>query len=107
MVSHFGLNPDEQKNAVCAVIENISEKSCVLMGDFNMEPENEILKPIKQRLSDTADKFDCAKLSFPSDAPRTKIDYIFTTDDITVCSADIPAIISSDHRPHIATIEII
>ena len=57
-------------------------------------------------LSDTADTFSSAKLSFPSDVPRVKIDYIFTSKDIRVIEADIPAIISSDHRPHIATIEI-
>lgn len=107
MVSHFGLNPDEQKNAVRTLIANIPEKSCVLMGDFNMEPDNKILNPIKQRLFDTADRFDCEKLSYPSDKPTVKIDYIFTTDDITVLDSDIPAIVSSDHRPHIATIEII
>ncbi len=35
-----------------------------------------------------------------------KIDYIFVSKDLKVESADIPEIVSSDHRPHIATIEL-
>lgn len=106
LVSHFGLNKDEQKNAVTAVLENLPGEKSVLMGDFNVKPHNRILKPIKEKLYDTAEKFDSKKLSFPSDKPRVKIDYIFTTDDLKVISADIPEIVSSDHRPHIAALEI-
>jgi endonuclease/exonuclease/phosphatase family metal-dependent hydrolase len=40
-----------------------------------------------------------------SDFPSIKIDYIFVSRDLNVQCADIPEIISSDHRPHIATIE--
>lgn len=105
LVSHFGLNPDEQNNAVNTAIANLCKERCVLLGDFNMQPDNQILNPIKQMLYDTADSFCSPKLSFPSDVPRVKIDYIFVSKDLPVTDADIPAIISSDHRPHIATIE--
>ena len=104
VVSHFGLNADEQVNAVKTVVANLDDKKCVLMGDFNMRPENERLAPIREKLFDTAELFDEPKLSFPSDEPRGKIDYMFTTKDLQVLGADIPAIVSSDHRPHIATI---
>lgn len=39
LVTHFGLNPDEQKNAVHTVLKNISDENCVLMGDFNITPD--------------------------------------------------------------------
>ena len=106
LVSHFGLNKDEQKNAVATVLENLPEEKCVLMGDFNMKPKNRILKPIKEKLFDTAEMFECKKLSYPSDKPRVKIDYIFVSKDLCVESADIPEIISSDHRPHLATVDL-
>lgn len=106
LVSHFGLNPDEQENAVKTVVENLPEEKCVLMGDFNMSPENETLSPIQRLLCDSADKFDSPKLSYPSDNPTVKIDYIFTSSDLTVLDADIPGIVSSDHRPHVATLDI-
>ena len=106
LVTHFGLNSDEQENAVNTVMANLPGEKCVLMGDFNVRPENERISSIRQRLYDTAELFDEPKLSFPSDNPRVKIDYIFTTKDLQVLSADIPAIVSSDHRPHIAAIKI-
>ena len=106
LVSHFGLNPDEQENAVETVVSNIPKEHCVLMGDFNMAPDNQILNPIMQGLQDTAKFFSTYKLSFPSDTPKVKIDYIFVSKDLKVEYADIPEIISSDHRPHVATIEL-
>ncbi|MBQ8814513.1 MAG: endonuclease/exonuclease/phosphatase family protein [Lachnospiraceae bacterium] len=104
-VTHFGLNPDEQKNAVDTVLANISDQRCVLMGDFNLTPDNRLLDPIRERMYDTASLFAQELLSFPSDAPKKKIDYIFTSCDIKVLRADIPGDVVSDHRPHIAVIE--
>ena len=34
LVSHFGLNPDEQENAVSTVMGALSEERCILMGGF-------------------------------------------------------------------------
>lgn len=106
LVIHFGLNPDEQINAVKTVLENLANEKCILMGDFNVVPENEILNPIRNRMKDTADCFGKPMLSFPSDNPNQKIDYIFVSPDVEVISADIPKIIASDHRPHTAEINI-
>ena len=104
LITHFGLNPDEQENAVKTVMDNVSEKRCILMGDFNVTPENKALEPIRHALKDTAEAFEVAKLSFPSDKPNRKIDYIFVSHDIDVAFADIPEIIASDHCPHVAEI---
>ena len=104
LVSHFGLNPDEAENAVQTVVSNLAKEKCVFMGDLNLRPENAILSPIRAKLRDTAELFEGEKYSFPSDAPDRKIDYIFVSPDVTVLSADIPAIVASDHRPHIAEI---
>lgn len=104
LVIHFGLNPDEQENAVRTVLENLEDERCVLMGDFNLTPTDPLLDPIRVRMKDTADAFDGERLSFPSDVPNRKIDYIFVTPDIEVVSADIPAIVCSDHRPYVAEI---
>lgn len=106
LVIHFGLNPDEQENAVKTVMENLENEKCVLMGDFNVKPDNELLKCIREKMVDTADFFNEEKFSIPSDAPNKKIDYIFVSPDIKIISADIPPIVASDHRPHVAQIEI-
>ena len=76
------------------------------MGDFNAKPEAEVLKPIREKLKDTASVFKCEKLSHPSDKPTMKIDYIFVSNDIEIIDADIPNIVASDHRPHTATVRI-
>jgi endonuclease/exonuclease/phosphatase family metal-dependent hydrolase len=106
LVSHFGLNPDEQELAVRTVLENKAEQKCILMGDFNMQPQDPILQPIFAKMKDTAVCFTGEKFSFPSDAPNKKIDYIFVSRDVEVLAADIPDIVASDHRPHTAEIEI-
>ena len=106
LVTHFGLEPDEQENAVKTVLSHIRDEKCILMGDFNVEPSSELLAPIKARLTDTSAGFCENKPSFPSDKPRIKIDYIFVSRDIAVESSDIAEIIASDHRPHVAELTI-
>ena len=105
LISHFGLNPDEKENAVKTVLMHLKDEKCVLMGDLNLRPDDPLLLPIRERMKDAADLFDAPKLSHPSDNPKTKIDYIFVSPDIAIVSADIPAVVASDHRPHTAEIE--
>lgn len=104
MVIHFGLNADEQQNAVRTVMMHLENEKCILMGDFNLPPDSALLDPIRARMKDAADMFASPRLSYPSDKPQMKIDYIFVSPDIEVISADIPAIVASDHRPHTAQI---
>lgn len=106
LACHFGLNPDEQENAVSTICQHLAAEKCILMGDFNVLPEDPVLDPIRARMKDTADLFGHPLLSFPSDAPDRKIDYIFVSKDVEVLTADIPAIVASDHRPHTAEITI-
>ncbi len=102
LVIHFGLNSSEQKNAAAVVEANLKAEKCILMGDFNVVPEDAVLAPIRAKMKDTADLFAKPLLSYPSDQPEIKIDYIFVSPDVEVVSADIPAIVASDHRPHTA-----
>ena len=106
LVTHFGLEKSEQKNAVKTVLANLGAEKLILMGDFNVTPENTVLDPIRKKLNDAADLFTAPLRSFPSDAPDCKIDYIFASPAVKILSADIPALVLSDHRPHIAEIEI-
>ena len=106
LITHFGLNPDEQENAVKTVLSQLANEKCILMGDFNVSPDNPVLDPIRSRLNDTASLFGSPLCSYPSDNPGVKIDYIFASPDIEIIKADIPEIIASDHRPHTAEISI-
>lgn len=104
-VVHVGLNPDEQECAVSTLMEHIEDEKFVLMGDFNMTPNDPILAPIKEKLFDTATLSEDPLLTFPSDAPTCKIDYIFTSRDLRVKSVVVPDWVVSDHRPYIVEIE--
>jgi endonuclease/exonuclease/phosphatase family metal-dependent hydrolase len=102
VITHFGLNPDEQQNAAETVLSLLRPERSVLMGDLNVTPENPVLIPLRDRLTDAASAFEEPLLSFPAHAPDRRIDYIFVSKDITVAAADIPAVVASDHRPHTA-----
>ena len=105
LITHFGLNHDEHIHAVNTVLENLEDEKCVLMGDFNVTPDKAVLKPIQERLVDTATYFEKPCLTFPSKDPFKKIDYIFVSKDIKVISADVPPLAVSDHLPHTVEIE--
>lgn len=106
LVIHVGLNPDEAERAIDAILENLPSEKCILMGDFNMKPDNPLLVPILDRMQDASKQILGEAFTFPSDKPDRKIDYIFVTSDIKISSASIPKIVASDHCPHTAILEI-
>ncbi len=106
LVSHFGLNPDERENAVETVLRHLPSKRCVLLGDLNMKPDDPLILRLSQHLCDTAELLEKPLFSCPSPAPARKIDYIFTSRDMRVTFADIPQIVTSDHCPHLADVEV-
>lgn len=105
LVCHFGLNPDEWENAVKTILDNLEEEKCILMGDFNVTPDKDVLDPIRVKMKDASVGFCENTPSWPSDKPEVKIDYIFVSPDITVEYAEIPNVIASDHRVHTAEIK--
>ena len=106
LITHFGLNDDEQQNAVETVLANLPEKNCVLMGDFNVKPENKVLDPIRDRMTDAARAVGVEPFTFPADVPNRKIDYIFVSNNIKVNSFVAEDVVLSDHRPVSAEIEV-
>ena len=105
--SHFGLSEAEQEHAVSTAITTLSAEALpfILMGDFNMEPDNKLMQPLHAAYNSVDPLLD-GKKSFPSDKPSIKIDYIYTSKDIAITAADIPQIVASDHCPIWADIEI-
>ena len=106
LVIHVGLNPDEAERAIDTILKNLPSEKCILMGDFNMKPDNSLLVPIFERMQDAAKQISGEAFTFPSDKPDRKIDYIFTTHDIKISFASVPNIVASDHLPHAAILEI-
>lgn len=102
--THLGLNLDEQKNGIKKLLLNISDNKCILMGDLNMEENNYLIKTVENKLYNTSNSSKKELLTYPSDKPNRKLDYIFVSKDIKVSRVFVPKVIASDHRPYIVDI---
>ena len=106
-ITHFGLNPDEQENAVKTVLDHLGDGPAVLMGDLNATPDSPVIGRIREKMTDAAAAAEPGDtlLSFPSDHPDRKIDYIFTKGNIRATSCRVVPGVLSDHLPLEATLE--
>ncbi len=106
--THFGLNQIEQENIVSKLIEIIdaSEYPVILMGDFNVEPANPVLKGIYERLKSVAKETGNVEFTFATYDPKERIDYIFVPKSARIKSFTVHKINSSDHYPITAEIEL-
>lgn len=103
--THFGLMPDEQTLAVRTAVEAVRAEAnpVLLMGDLNLPPDAPALAPLMRVLRDSAGG-TAEPLTFPSDVPTVKIDYILHSQDVTVRALRSMDTQCSDHRPLIAEI---
>ncbi|MGI6336410.1 MAG: endonuclease/exonuclease/phosphatase family protein [Eubacteriales bacterium] len=108
LVSHFGLANSEKKNAVATVCKLLDDihTPVLFLGDLNMEPDNEILAPVFERLHDTAAILPEKPLTFSWWEPKVKIDYIFVSSEFKTLSAESPDEHTSDHKPFCARVQI-
>lgn len=105
-VVHFGLNKDEQINAVRTLINVVNpNEDFIIMGDFNTTIDDDILADLRKITNDTLNGKLHNKYSWPSDKPKIRYDYILTSKKIKCLSSDIPSDIVSDHLAVIASIE--
>lgn len=105
--THFGLGVGEDVNAVDTVVSLLShiDGPVVLMGDFNKTPDDVQIKRISAIMTDVHEFVGKDELTFPSDAPEIRIDYIFVR-DAKVLNADTVKKVISDHYAITAEIEI-
>ena len=108
LISHFGLPASEQRNAVSMMMQLLENRSVptVAMGDYNMKPENPTLAPLLAALTDTAAWLPEGTMTFPTENPKIKIDYVLVSEEFRPISAQAPAIVASDHCPYIVDLEI-
>lgn len=107
MVCHFGLNGPEMDKATATVRNEAKAVTTplIFMGDLNLTPENHRIQELKTVFSDSADVGEGAMLTFPSDRPGKKIDYIFGK-ACEFISAEVPALVASDHLPVKAAVQV-
>lgn len=107
LVCHIGLVDDEAKNAVktlCDILDK-TDTPVVLMGDFNLTPDNPILAPLFERLEDTDAYAETpGEYTFASYDPKIKIDYLLFR-GLKCRSVETVSEVISDHFPIIAEFE--
>ena len=121
LVTHFGLSPEEHTRGVETVLTltEAVKTPVIFMGDLNIMPENEILRPLFERFTDTAGGA-LQPYTWPSAFTKytgisekeygmnkeRKVDYIFTSSHfITRNSATHPSL-ASDHVPFVANLKL-
>ena len=109
--THFGLAVSEQQNAQQTILKLLDTISgpVILMGDFNIRPNNFLLDPIRERLMDTAFLREGYFKTFPSyfcDYPDCKIDYVFVSKHFKAVSLDVVQTLASDHLPYAVEVEL-
>lgn len=109
LVTHMGLASSEAVNAVETVLSLVHpDEVTVLMGDFNQTPGSPILKPLREIFTDAGELLaPGSDLTFPSDRPECKIDYIMAAGPVRFQQASIPESVVSDHRAHTAVVELL
>lgn len=109
LVTHMGLASSEAVNAVETVLSLVHpDEATVLMGDFNQTPGSPILKPLREIFTDAGELLaPGSDLTFPSDRPECKIDYIMAAGPVRFQQASIPELVVSDHRAHTAVVELL
>lgn len=109
-VSHFGLANGERANAVRILAELVkdSKNPVVVMGDFNATPNDPVLNPIRELLTDTFDVYpDKDAFTYPTIpelGDAEKIDYIFVSRHFTIESVEIIDKKLSDHKAYVANV---
>ena len=108
IVTHFGLAYREREKALELLVPifKTNREKLVFMGDLNITPTDPQLIRISDFLKDTALISNTENLTFPSDIPDKKIDYIFVSEDIKILSVKVPKTLASDHLPYIADVEL-
>lgn len=104
-VTHLGLAKSEQQNGVNKLMELIKDEQTILLGDFNMEEDNDNIKLLSTKIKNNSYLIEGNNKTYPSNNPNIKIDYIFTK-NILVKKCEIIKKIVSDHYPVIIDIEI-
>jgi endonuclease/exonuclease/phosphatase family metal-dependent hydrolase len=102
--THFGLTREERLQQAEESIQLLDRSADVriLVGDFNSEPSS----PEIQRLLGAGMRDACQAvangLTFPSDEPGRRIDYIFYSGELRLDKAYTLSSLASDHRPIVA-----
>ncbi len=108
--AHFGLNDNtEQIQYAMNTLQSwIKQEQIILLGDFNMTPDNPIYQTLtayyREFISPPQNMYD----TYPTPVPSKRIDYILTSKEYSVCGSKLTNVFQdgivnwdhlSDHYP--------
>ena len=98
--SHFGLTTPEREHAVTLAHQLLSAEKlpAVLMGDFNMTPDDALMAPLLKDFASSAALLE-GQFTHPTEDPDVMIDYIFANSKVQLKNAAIRHGVVSDHCP--------
>jgi endonuclease/exonuclease/phosphatase family metal-dependent hydrolase len=99
-------NPAVRQQQVAEMLEifRSSPGPMILFGDLNATPTAVELSPLLQKLQDAWVPAQANDLTYPSEKPVKRIDYVLTSTDFASTSSIVPVTEASDHRPVIANL---
>src|SRR3989338_863851 len=105
---HTHQKPDPiQEAQIESLLKILPKEKTIVMGDFNATPDSIAIKKMRENFSDTELKpvptldpnlFDCPNCDVQT-IPHTRLDYIFTSQDIKTNSFEVHKSMGSDHLP--------
>jgi len=93
---------EKQVSEMMAVIGQ-SAMPTILAGDLNATSSAPELKPLMASFQDMAAAADGGDMTYPSEAPTKRIDYVLASSGFTVSETRVAATDASDHRPVMLT----
>ncbi|MBM4763460.1 endonuclease [Bacillus sp. B15-48] len=107
-VTHLSLNPFLHKRQSELIINHIKNPA-IILGDWNMKPYTRKWKRVVKRYNDVWHEAGEGRgFTYPSNNPRMRLDYIFTSKEFKILNAEISndMPIASDHLPLVTTLTI-
>lgn len=105
-VTHFGLNLLEKERMMATLCKLLDQEKnpVILMGDFNSEPDDEVLAPLYERLCSAAKACDYTEKTFSTYRNEAQIDYIFFSKEFEIKDFKRVDRNVSDHYPCVANV---
>ncbi|HJN17719.1 MAG TPA: endonuclease/exonuclease/phosphatase family protein [Armatimonadota bacterium] len=103
----IGRTATRRAGQMAAVVEWLDRQTgpAIIAGDFNNPPRGRIYSELADRLTDSFARAGTGfGWSFPRARPVIRIDYVWTSEDLTPISCKALATGPSDHRPVVADI---
>lgn len=98
-VSHLSIHPLLRGKMVRYLLNIDSTSPTILMGDFNCKPCSHSYEKLVQTFKDCFECESHSGFTFPAKKPRSRIDYIFTSNHFEAVSAHVVKSEASDHLP--------